>query len=115
GDHWHKIASAAAALVEYQMSERGPLLRSSALSALPEAMRLKMVERANRVSERFAAMISDGVADGSIRAVDPEIGGHAIMAAIDAAATLRRWAVQRPLDDAVADFSVALRCGIFPA
>jgi hypothetical protein len=35
------------------------------------------------------------------------------MAAIDAAASLRRWAGQHPLGDAVAQFSAALRSGIF--
>ena len=88
GDYWHKISSAAASLVEFQLSERGPLLRSSALSALPEPMRLKMVERANRVSERFAAMISDGVADGSIRAVDPYIAAQMLNATLNAASDL---------------------------
>ncbi len=35
GDQWLRLASAAAALAEYQLSEHGPLLRASALSALP--------------------------------------------------------------------------------
>ncbi len=88
GDYWQKISSAAATLVEYQLSDRGPLLRSSALSALPEPMRIAMVERANRVSERFAAMISDGVAQGSIRAVDPYIAAQMLNATLNAASDL---------------------------
>jgi AcrR family transcriptional regulator len=88
GDYWHRISSAAATLVEFQLSEHGPLLRSSALSALPEPMRIAMVERANRVSERFAAMISDGVAQGSIRAVDPYIAAQMLNATLNAAADL---------------------------
>ncbi|MGZ5940075.1 MAG: TetR/AcrR family transcriptional regulator [Rhizomicrobium sp.] len=88
GDYWHKISSAAATLIEFQLSERGPLLRSSALSALPEHIRLAMVERANRVSERFAAMISDGVAQGSIRAVDPYIAAQMLNATLNAASDL---------------------------
>ena len=88
GDYWQKISSAAATLIEFQLSERGPLLRSSALSALPEHIRLAMVERANRVSERFAAMISDGVAQGSIRAVDPYIAAQMLNATLNAASDL---------------------------
>jgi AcrR family transcriptional regulator len=88
GNYWHKISSAAATLVEFQLSERGPLLRSSALSALPEHMRIAMVERANRISERFAAMISDGVAQGSIRAVDPYIAAQMLNATLNAASDL---------------------------
>ncbi|MBP9231319.1 MAG: TetR/AcrR family transcriptional regulator, partial [Phenylobacterium sp.] len=67
GDQWSKLSSAAAALAEYQLSEYGPLLRTSALSALPEAMREEQVAHSNRVSDRFASMISDGIAEGSIR------------------------------------------------
>jgi len=88
-DHWKMISSAAAALAEYQLSERGPLLRTSALGALPEQMRMTMVEHSNRVSERFAAMISDGVADGSIRAVDPYIAAQMLNATLNGASDLR--------------------------
>ena len=85
---WQRISSAAATLAEQQMSERGPLLRTSALSALPEQIRLTMVEHSNRVSERFAAMISDGVADGSIRPVDPYIAAQMLNATLNGASDL---------------------------
>jgi len=88
GNQWQRIASAAATLAEHQMSERGPLLRTSALSALPEQIRLTMVEHSNRVSERFAAMISDGVADGSIRPVDPYIAAQMLNATLNGASDL---------------------------
>jgi AcrR family transcriptional regulator len=89
-DQWIKLSSAARTLVEHQLSDHGPLLRTSALSALPEAIRYAMVERANRLSERFAAMISDGVAEGSLRAVDPMIAAQMLNATLNAAADLRR-------------------------
>ena len=85
GPYWLKISSAAAALAEYPLSERGPLLRTSALSALPEQMRISMVELSNRVSERFAAMISDGVAEGSVRPVDPYIAAQMLNATLNGA------------------------------
>lgn len=85
GPYWLKISSAASSLAEYQLSERGPLLRTSALSALPEQMRHTMVELSNRVSERFAAMISDGVAEGSVRPVDPYIAAQMLNATLNGA------------------------------
>jgi AcrR family transcriptional regulator len=88
GDMWQKVCGASAALVDYQLSERGPLLRSSALSALPEAIRSGMVDRFNRVSDRFAAMISDGIAEGSVRAVDPFIAAQMLNATMNAASDL---------------------------
>jgi AcrR family transcriptional regulator len=113
GDYWQKISSAAATLVEFQLSERGPLLRSSALSALPEPMRLAMVERANRVSERFAAMISDGVAEGSIRAVDPYIAAQMLNATLNAAADLPFTIPDVMAFDAPALYAKPMLMGVF--
>ena len=113
GDYWHKISSAAATLVEFQLSDRGPLLRSSALAALPEPMRLAMVERANRVSERFAAMISDGVADGSIRAVDPHIAAQMLNATLNAASDLPFTIPDVLAFDAPALYAKPMLMGVF--
>ncbi|HEY0302689.1 MAG TPA: TetR/AcrR family transcriptional regulator [Rhizomicrobium sp.] len=113
GDYWRKIASTAATLVEFQLSERGPLLRSSALSALPEPMRLAMVERANRVSERFAAMISDGVAEGSIRAVDPYIAAQMLNATLNAASDLPFTIPDVAAFDAPALYAQRMLMGVF--
>ncbi|WP_293675965.1 TetR/AcrR family transcriptional regulator [uncultured Phenylobacterium sp.] len=88
GDQWDKLAACAAALAEFQLSEHGPLLRTSALTALPEQMRRVMVEHANRVSDRFASMISDGIAEGSIRPVDPFIAAQMLNATLNACADL---------------------------
>jgi len=88
GTWWDKLSSAAATLAEYQLSERGPLLRTSALSALPEPIRNDMVEASNRVSGRFAGMISDGIAEGSIRAVDPFIAAQMLNATLNASSAI---------------------------
>jgi AcrR family transcriptional regulator len=87
-DEWTQISSAAAALVEFQLSDQGPLLRTSALSALPEAIRVEMVALSNRVSDRWAAMISDGIANGVVRPVDPFIAAQMLNATLNAAADL---------------------------
>ena len=91
GDQWSKLSSAAAALAEYQLSDYGPLLRSSALSALPEPIRKEMGQDFNRVSDRFASMISDGIAEGSIRPVDPFIAAQMLAATLNAGAELAFW------------------------
>jgi len=88
GTWWDKLSSAAATLAEYQLSERGPLLRTSALSALPELIRNNMAECANRVSGRFAGMMSDGIAEGSIRAVDPFIAAQMLNATLNASSAI---------------------------
>ena len=88
GSQWDKLSACAAALGEFQLSEHGPLLRTSALTALPEQMRVVMVEHSNRISDRFASMISDGIAEGSLRPVDPFIAAQMLNATLNACADL---------------------------
>lgn len=86
------LASIASALVEYQMAGNAPLLRASALTSAPEALQPKLIAQFDRISDRFASLISDGVADGSVRPVDVNIGAQMLTAMINAAAELHHWA-----------------------
>ena len=88
GSQWDRLSACAAALAEFQLSDHGPLLRTSALTALPEQMRQIMVEHSNRVSDRFASMISDGIAEGTMRPVDPSIAAQMLNATLNACADL---------------------------
>ncbi len=88
---WDQICSASAALVVHQLSDHGPLLRYTALSAVPADMRRDLMATMRRLSERFAGMIADGIADGSIRPVDPVIAAQLVIGMINAASQLHRW------------------------
>jgi AcrR family transcriptional regulator len=90
-DHWEQLMTLAAALFAYQISERGPLLRTSALVALPPSMRQEMIEAYGQVSNRFGGVIADGITAGSIRAVDPMIGAQMFSATLNASAEYRWW------------------------
>ena len=92
GSEWQRISSVIATLLDFQFSDRGPLLRTTALAALPRPVRNQMIERSNGIARRFAGMISDGIAEGSIRPVDPLIAAQAMMASQNAAFDLRKWA-----------------------
>ena len=85
------LASAVAALIEHQISGEAPLLRTSALSAVPETLRPALIQRFNRLSYRFASILCDGMADGSIAPVDVNIAAQVISTAINAAAELHYW------------------------
>lgn len=113
GDQWRKLSSAAAALAEYQLSEYGPLLRTSALTALPEQIREEQVAHSNRVSDRFASMISDGIAEGSMRPVDPFIAAQMLNATLNAGAELGFWVPGVTQKAAPAVFARPLLMGIF--
>lgn len=113
GDQWVQLTSAAATLAEYQLSEHGPLLRTSALAALPETIRKEMVKQSDRVSDRFAAMISDGIAEGSVRPVDPFLAAQMLNANLNAGAELGFWVPDVSQKAAPAVFARPLLMGIF--
>ena len=113
GDQWGRLSSVAAALAEYQLSEHGPLLRTSALAALPEPIRAEMVQQSNRISDRFASMISDGIAEGSIRPIDPFIAAQMLNATINAGAELGFWVPGVSQKAAPAVFARPLLMGVF--
>ena len=88
---YQALISVACALVEFQMSGKAPLLRTSAITSAPEAMQPKLLDQFDRISYRFAAMISDGIADGSVRPVEANVAAQMITGMINAAADLRFW------------------------
>ncbi|MEW5683493.1 MAG: TetR/AcrR family transcriptional regulator [Pseudomonadota bacterium] len=113
GDQWAKVSACAAALAEFQLSDHGPLLRTNALTALPEQMRKVMVEHSNRVSDRFASMISDGIAEGSIRPVDAFIASQMLNATLNACGELGYLVPDVKPKAAAAVFVKPLLMGIF--
>ena len=113
GSEWQRLCSAAATLAEHQVSDQGPLLRASALSALPETIRQDTVARWTRVSDRFAAMISDAIMQGSIRPVDPVIAAQLMNAALNAAASLDMAVPGASRADAATLYAKPLLMGIF--
>ena len=110
---WDRLTAATAALVAFQLSDNGPLLRASALWALPLELRHEMADQYGRVSERFAAMVSDGIAEGSIRPVDPLIAAHMLSSMLNAAASLSAWAPGMTAQEAASLFARPLLTGVF--
>lgn len=86
------LVSLSTVLVEYQLSGRAPLLRTSALTSVPETLQPELLAKFDRISERFASLISDGIADGSLRPVDVNIAAQAVTAMINAGSELHHWA-----------------------
>ena len=68
GSGWDRACAAARVLVRYQLSEHGPLLRSSATSALPDEAHRERVRRTMiQMTERMVCVLVDGMMDRSIR------------------------------------------------
>ena len=113
GTYWHKLSSTVATLLDVQFAERGPLLRTTALSGLPPSVRNEMVDRSNGIARRYAGMMMDGIGEGSIRAVDALIAAQALMALQNAAFDMRKWASTMPRERAVAMYASTLMYGLF--
>jgi AcrR family transcriptional regulator len=86
-----RLTSVLSDLCRFQLSERGPLIRASALWPLPEPLRGLLIGRYQRITRRFTGMISDGIADGTLRAVDPVIASRMLTSAINGCAGLSTW------------------------
>lgn len=109
---WAQLLTAAALLTRLQLSEKGPLLRYTALAAVAEDARQELLLRIERTSIRYASMVSDGIIDGSVRRVDAFIAGQLIDGMSNAASDLSRWAPQMPHDHANALYTRPLLLGI---
>ena len=114
-DGWGQLCASAAALVYCQVSRRIPLLRTSALSAVPEALRGGLLRQFDRVSLNFSWMISDGVADGSVRSLDAHVGAQMVTAMINAAAELELWVGELPPKEATEVYVRGLLTGLSSA
>ncbi|MFA9200283.1 MAG: TetR/AcrR family transcriptional regulator [Cypionkella sp.] len=111
---WGQIASALAELIDLQFRDPMPLLRTTALQALPAGERGGVVLRSNRLANRFAGMIADGIADGSVRAVDPMVASQLIMPALNGAYEARAWAARQPdAQAAVRLYAWTFAAGVF--
>ncbi len=92
GDYWTRLSSVLRELLDLQFSDPTPLLRTTALQALESDHRRDVVTRSNRLARRFAGMLIDGIADGSVRAIDPLVASQIIMSTLNSAYEARRWA-----------------------
>ena len=102
GNAWHRLLAAALPLVRLQGSAQGPLLRLTAWTELPGALRWQKYSTMNRLGERYAAMVVDGLVDGSLRLVDPAVAAQMVSGLINALAEAEHWlpgAGPAPLDE----------------
>ena len=109
-----RLVDSAAALLEVQFERRWPLLRTTAMASLPGPAQDSVLRRSDRMAQRFAGMMIDGVAEGSVRPVDPLIASQCLMAALNGAADFHLWAARRETRaEAAALFAAPVFFGLF--
>lgn len=90
-DASERLFTLVASFVAFQASDQGPFLRETALMSLPMPLRVDMVQEWTRIHTYLVSLISDGIAEGSVRPVDPLIAAHTILAGINAADEINRF------------------------
>ncbi len=113
GSGWARLGAIAERLVRFQCSAHGPLLRYSALSAMPAGMRPALLGSSDRLAQRTAGVVADGIADGSIRAADPTIAALFVVGMVNAAAELHHWVHGVTDQAAVTSFVRPALLGVF--
>ena len=102
------------ALLRFQLSDEGPLLRVSAMSALPDREHRDRVRRSmGRLTERMHCVVVDGMMDRSIRPLDPAVAAQVAIALINAAVELHRWVPGVDADSVVTLYARPLLLGLF--
>lgn len=106
------LATFSVALAKIQISGVGLLLKMSAFTTLPVSFRGQVLVKYTRIVNMLASVVSDGIADGSVRAVDANLAAEAIIGMINSADELRFFArgifTDHPLDHYVKPCFVGL-------
>ena len=112
GTRLDELGLALTTLLALQLSDRTPLLRSTALLAMPAGPRAAVVKRSNHIARRFSGLIIDGITEGTLPTIDPLIAGEVLMSTVNAAYELRHQASRVPLATAVALYGSTLFSGL---
>lgn len=91
GSGWLRLCGVVRWLAHYQLGPDGPLLHTSASSALPDAARRRAAQTAKALADRMSSLIVDGMMDGSIRPLDPAIAAQALLGALNALSDIGPW------------------------
>ena len=109
GNSWQRLLGATLPLVNVQdpalASGQGPLLRLTAWTELPGSLRWQKFSTMNQLGERYAALITSGMIDGSIRLLDPAVAAQLINGMINGLAEAGHWVPaggQQPLTTLIA-------------
>jgi AcrR family transcriptional regulator len=102
GNGGERLRSAMCALIRFQLSPEGPLLRATATSAVHDSSQRDEVRKTlSRLVERVGQTVIDGMVDGSLRVVDPVVAAQFVVAGINATAEARRWIIDVQSADAL--------------
>ncbi len=109
---WARLMAAAQAQVRIQLSDHGPLIRTSAWNALPEPIRENCRQALDRLTEQLGVFVVEAMLNGDVRLLDTSIAAEQVTGMINAASELDRWVPALAKDRAVDLFARPLFEGI---
>lgn len=98
----------------FQNSNEGPLIRYNSITALPMTRRLDILERTDANHECFGDFLREGMADGSVRPINPFIAQNLIAGAVNASMELYLWRKVDNIDAAAIDYFDIFFNGLLP-
>lgn len=113
GSYWQHLSSSIATLLEVQFHHASPLLRGTARQSLPGPLRTLVFEESTRLARRYAGMMMDGIAEGTVRPVDALIAAQMILSMVNSAYDARAWAKRLAPEDATAIYASTIVSGLF--
>ena len=114
GNGRENLMSVISALMLYQLSGNVPLLRATALTSVPADIHDYLLREFDRVSGRFSLVLTNGIADGSLRPVNAAIAAQMITAMINATPDLPLWAPGVTAENVARVYAKPLFEGILP-
>ncbi len=97
-----------------QNSDIGPLIRYNSITALPVERRRQILKRTDKTNQQFGHFLSEGMVDGSVRAVNSYVAQQLIAGAINAAMNLSQWRKVDNIDSAAIDYFDVFFNGLLP-
>jgi AcrR family transcriptional regulator len=111
-----RLRATVCALIRFQLSPEGPLLRAAATSAMPDSEHRSEVRKTlDQLTERVGYAVVDGMVDNSLRSLDPGVAAHLVVAGINATAEARRWIPGVAPEEAVRLYAPPLLRGLLSA
>lgn len=110
---WHTLISIIANAMKYQFEGDYPLLRTTALQALPDNVRHIPYEHFQSTTLFLTGLIVDACGEGAVRNINPLIASHIIMSTINSAFDIRSWAAKQDMEQAVGTYLQGITRGIF--
>lgn len=114
GTGMQKVEIACRHMFYVQNSEEGPLIRYNSITALPLQKRLSILERTEKVNQRFGELLLEGQADGSVRPVNTFVAQHMVTGAINAAMEIDRWRRVESIETASTQYFDVFFNGLLP-